>query len=526
MRRRLRHPQILVALSVGIVVGTIAVVGSLPLGAYEHVWPQPGAYYYGTLAGENGTAVLERAREIGAIGVVAITALTALSAVTSDAWEEPPTGLVTAISIPESILGVLGDELLESSWFVVPVVGAGALAFAAGTGSPTTLVGATAGALAIALSGLLLGAGLGLGVRAGLRRSPRLDAARYGIGMLGLFLTFLVLSLSRQIGDSLAATPLGWYGDLLVATAPDVASSPLRVGGALALLGVVFAGCLPLTVLAGRTLWFDETARTGEETKRDDEKGEPGDDGAQSMGRGVLGRSLDRFVGRPTAGVAQSTWRRMRRSPRAMVYVLLPIGLLWPVVIQLSWVFPELVPVLVVTYVAVAVGLGTTLNPIGNARVALPTILTTPGGRRSVLHGHAVAALVPGVPLVVTVALIAGVASGYSLAELTALVLVATLLTTGGVGISLGIGAWLPNLEGPTTSATLTPPELYAMISYLFAMSVLASPAMAGLGLVGFSSGQVVGTIFTVVVTGVFSAVAGWLGYRYARRSLEAYETT
>ncbi|MDJ1431356.1 hypothetical protein [Halostagnicola sp. A-GB9-2] len=526
MRRRLRHPQILVALSVGIVVGAIAVVGSLPLGAYEHVWPQPGAYHYGALAGENGPAVLGRAREIGAIGVVAITALTALSAVTSDAWEESPPELVTAISVPEAILGVLGDELLESSWFVAPVVGAGALAFAAGTGSPATLAGATVGATAIALSGLLLGASLGLGVRAVLRRSSRLYAARYTIGMLSLFFTFVVLSFSRQIGNRLAATPLGWYGDVLVATTPGVASSSLRVGGALTALAVVFAGCLPLTILAGRTLWFDEGQRAGSETKRDSEGSEVGDDGTESMGNGLLGRSIDRFAGRPTAGVTQAAWRRMRRAPRAMTYVLLPIGLLWPVVIQLSWVFPRAVPVLVVTYLAVAVGLGTTLNPIGNARVALPAILTTPDGRRSVLQGHALAALVPGVPLVVTVALVAGVTSGYSPIELLALILVAAALTTGGVGVSLGIGAWLPNLEGPATSATLTPPELYAMVAFLFVMSVLSAPAMVGLGVAEPVGSQAVAAVFVVVATGVCCVGAGWLGYRYARRSLEAYETT
>lgn len=495
----------------------IAVVGSLPLGMYESIWPQPGTYHYGTLAVENSSMVLERVREIGAVGVVAISALTALSTVTSDAWEEPPSDLVTAVSVPEAICGVLGDELLERGWFVVPVLGSGALAFTAGTGTPRTAIGAVVGGLAVALTGLFLGASVGLGVRAGLRRFPQLEAVRYVIGLLGLLLMFAVLSLSRQVGGGLAATPLGWYGDVLVATAPGISVSPLRIGGALALGTVVSVCSLSVAVVAGRSLWFNET-------KRSDDKTELDEGAIELMEVGRLGRSLDRFVGRPAAGVTHATWRRMRRSPRAMTYVLLPIGLLWPAVIQLSVVFPELVPVLVVTYVTVAVGLGTTLNPIGNARVALPMILTTVGGRRSVLRGHAFAALVPGFPLVVAVALVTGALGGYTLVEQTALVLVAALLVTGGIGVSLGIGAWLPNLDGPATSATLMPPELYAMVSYLFAMSLLSTPAMLGFGFGAIAGSKTAAMAAAVIVTGVCSGVSGWLGYRYARRSLEAAE--
>ncbi|AHG00764.1 hypothetical protein HALLA_06350 [Halostagnicola larsenii XH-48] len=516
VRRRLRHPQILVALSVGIIVGAIAVVGSLPLGIYEHIWPQPGAYHYGTLAGENGSMVLERARELGAIGVVAVGALTALSSVTSDAWEEPPPDLVTSLSVPEAICGVLGDELLERSWFVAPVLGSGALAFTVGTGTPRAAIGAVVGGLAVGLTGLFLGSSVGLGIRAGLRRFPRLEVVRYVIGLLGLLVLFAVLSLTRQVGSGLAATPFAWYGDVLVATAPGISASPLRVGGALALGTVVSVGSLSVAIVAGRSLWFNETKRNDEATELDEGSIEP-----TEVGR--LGRSLDRFVGRPTAGVAQATWRRMGRSPRAMTYVLLPIGLLWPAVIQLSVVFPELVPVLVVTYVTVAVGLGTTLNPIGNARVALPLILTTVGGRRSVLRGHAFAALVPGFPLVVIVALVTGVLGDYTPIELTGLVLISGFLVTGGIGVSLGVGAWLPNLEGPATTATLMPPELYAMVSYLFAMSLLSAPAMLGFGF-GELAGSTAAVTAAVVATGACSGGFGWLGYRYARRSLEAYE--
>ncbi|WP_255169101.1 hypothetical protein [Natrononativus amylolyticus] len=509
LRRRRKHPQLGLAVLLGATVGVLVIVGSLPLPLYAAFWPEPGAYHYGTVAGENAAAVAALTREIGAIGVVVVTVLAALGATTSDDWEEPPVELVTALSLPTAIAGVLVDELLENAWFVGPVAVAGAVAFAAGTGAPVTAVGALVGGLAVVLTGLLAGTAAGLGVRALIRRSPRLYAARYGVGIVVVFATFMGLALSRTAGGALAATPLGWYGDLILVTTPDGGADPVRALAALVGSAGIAALATATVLVAARSLWFAEAVL---------------DDGTVDADAGGLAGSLtvglEAVSGRQTAAVVRAVWRRIGRSPRAMIYVVLPFALVGPVTAEISSAQPAFVPPLVTLYVAAAVGMGTTLNPIGNERIALPVLLTTPGGRRAVLRGHALAALVPGVPLAVAVAVVTGVVGGYDGVSLVALVAVGAALTLASVGISLGVGAFLPTLEGPM-AASLTPPELSAMVAHLLAMVLLALPAFAGFWLVGSGSSLAPAG---VAATSIGAVAAGLVGYRYASAALERYE--
>lgn len=511
LRRRRDHPQLLAAVVLAATFGTLLVVGSLPLPVFEVIWPEPGAYHYGTLVGAESDRVLVLTREIAALGIVATVALGALGATTSDDWEEPPVEIVTAVPLPAAILGVLGDELLESSWFVAPAVAGGALAFTAGTGTVATFVGAATGGALMLATGLLAGTAIGVAIRASIRRSPRLYAARYGVSVVVLFVTFMGLAASRTAGTALAATPLGWYGDLLLVTTPDVGAVPAR--GALALLAslVLIPAAVGTVIVAGRSLWFAEAVL---------------DDGTVSRSsRGRVGKVVDRLleraVGRATAGAVRTVWRRMRRSPRAMVYVVLPLAFVGPVTAEVGTTAPGLLAPLVVFYAACAVGLGTTLNPLGNERVALPLVQTTPGGTDAVLRGHALAALLPGLPLVAAVAALVGLAAGYPSWALAGFVVTATLVTVAGSSLSLAAGTYLPNLEGPT-EATLSPPELYAMFGYLAAMSLLSAPLFVGYGAgLGLSP---LGTTATVAVTVLVGYGFGSRGHRYASNRLETFD--
>ncbi|MFP8957738.1 hypothetical protein ACLI4Y_13505 [Natrialbaceae archaeon A-CW3] len=511
LRHRRKHPQLVAAVLLGATFGTLLVVGSVPLPVVGSLWPEPGAYHYGTIAATESDLVLALTRELAAIVLVASAGLGALSATTSDDWEQPPVELVTAVSLPVAIAGVLVDELLESGWFVGPVVLGGVLAFTAGTGEPLSILGAAVGGGAILVTGLLTGTAVGIALRASIRRSPRLYAARYGISVVVLFVLFLGLSLSRTAGATLAATPLGWYGDLLLATTPALEAVPSRA--ALALTGtlVVLPLALGLAVVGARSLWFAE-AVLDDGTVDDAERG---------RFRRLLEAGLERQFGRETAGATRTVWHRMRRSPRAMVYVVLPLAFVGPVTVEVSSAAPSLLPALVSVYVASAVGLGTTLNPLGNERVALPLVQTTPGGEDAVLRGHALAALVPGLPIVLAVSILIGTAVGYPTWTLLAFGLAIAAVTVGGIGLSLALGAYLPNLEGPT-EASLAPPELYAMLAYLAAMVVLSSPLF-----VGFGTGVALVPVGAAVTAGVSALVAGSVGvggYRYARLRLGAFE--
>ncbi|MFC7214350.1 hypothetical protein ACFQO4_09710 [Saliphagus sp. GCM10025334] len=511
LRRRRRHPQLAAAVVLGATFATLLLVGTVPISIYESVWPEPGAYHYGTLVGTESDRVLERTRELAATGLVLTAGLGALGATTSDGWETPPTEAVTAVPLSSAITGVLGAALLEHGWFVAPATFGAALAFTAGTGSVVTLVGAAVGGVAILLTGLLAGTAAGVAIRAAIRRSPRLYSARYAVSVLLLFVTFVGLAVSRRAAGLLGSTPLGWYGDLALATTPGLEAVPVQAGAALLVAASVIPLALGTTLVSGRSLWFAETVL---------------DDGTVSDSRSdqrtrVVGRALEARFGRATAGATATVWRRMRRSPRAMLYVVLPLAFVGPVTADVSATAPALLAPLVVLYAASAVGLGTTLNPLGNERVALSLVRTTPGGPDAILRGHALAALVPGAPVVAATALLVGAAAGYPPLIVAGFAAAATLVTVGGTGLSLAVGAFLPNLEGPTP-ASLSPPELYAMLAYLAAMVVVASPLFVGFGM-GVAD-SLAGVAATVALCGVFGGVAGLGGYRYARRRLEAFE--
>lgn len=511
VRRRRAHPQLLLAALVSATAGTIAVVGWLPLPVYGDRWPVPGAYYYGTVVADEPATVRALVREFAATATVGAAALALVGALASDDWAEPPTEVVTAVSLPAAADGVLLEELLECSWFLAPLSVGGALAFAAGTGDPVTLVGALVGATAIALSGLLVGTAAGVAARAGLRRVPRLYAARLAIGSLLLFATFAALAVSRTAGSALAGTPLAWYGDLVLATAPGAGADPVRALAALALTGALALASLAIVRRIVRSLWLGEPI--SEDVTVDG-----------TIDRSRRNAALERLLGRPTVAVVRTTWRRLRRSPRAMLYVALPLGFVGPVAVEVAVRSPGLVPVLLTVSAAVAVGLGTTLNPLGNERDGLSTALAVPGGHRTLLRGHALGAVLPGAPTVGTVAVVSGAVVGYEPVALLALTLVGVVLAVAGVGVSLGVGAFFPKLERPV-DASLVPPALPAMGAFLATMVVLAAPVVASLEPGAFDGPPVHDPVVTLVATALVASVAGGLGYRYAVGALERYET-
>ncbi len=513
LRHRREHPQLGLAVGLGAAVGVLFVVGSLPVPYYDAFWPEPGAYWYGTRVAAEPETVVAVVREVSAVAVVVVLALSALTAISADDWERQPVELLTAVSVSTAAVGVLLDKLLENGWFVGPAALAGSVTFAIGTESPLAVVGALTGSLALLVTGLTAGTALGLGLRLAIASSSRLYSLRYGLGSVALFCIFMILVLSRTVSERLAATPLGLYGDLVLATTPAAGIEPGRALAALGVTGTITTGALLLVVFASRRLWFgdgvapstppasDAPTATAPHSRRD--------------------RLLEAALSRPTAAVVQTVWHRMRRSPRALLYVLFPLAIIGPATLEVGVRLPTLVPVLVALYSSAAVGMGTTLNPLGNERVALPLLRTTPAGPRSVLRGHAIAACVPG--LVAVSVLTLPVALLLSASPLTAvgLLIGALSLTIGGVGLSLGIGSFLPNLEGPQAT-TLSPPELYAMFCYLLGLGMAGSPIIVGIGLVGTPSPLVVAG--SVLGTTLLSLCAGWLGYRYALSTLERSE--
>ncbi len=504
IRHRREHPQLGLAVGLGAAVGVLFVVGSVPLPYYEILWPEPGAYWYGTQVGSEPTTVKVVTREISAVAIVVVLALGALTAVSADEWEHQPVELLTAVSTPTAVGGVLLDKLLENGWFVGPAAVAGSVAFAAGSGSPLAVVGTLIGSMGILLTGLTAGTALGLAVRAGLAPSSRLYRLRYGLGSLALFVVFTLLVVSRTLSGWLARTPLSWYGDLVLVTTSGVGTL-WRALAALGLTALLTTGALAVIVAASRRLWFGDRQGADRVSQRPTKTASP------------IDRLLEQVTDRSTAAVVRAVWLRMRRSPRALLYVVFPLAIVGPATLEIGFRMPTLVPVLVAIYTASAVGMGTTLNPVGNERVALPLLRTTPAGPQALLRGHALAACLVGLPFVLAFTVPLSLLLTGNLFTTLGLLVVAVSLTLGGVGLALGVGSLLPNLEGPQAT-TLTPPELYAMLVYLSGLGFVAMPAILGTGLTPTPSPLSV--TLSALLTGACSLIAGWLGYRYAHSTL------
>lgn len=509
LRHRRKHSQLFFALVLGVSMGVVLVVGRLPLPLYESFWTQPGAYHYGETLSTDPAATIAVAREVGAVAFLAAAVLSALSTALTDAWEEPPAELATAVPTRVAVAGVAIDELLENGWFFLPLSAAGVVAFVAGAADPLAGAGLVVGTAALLATGLLVGTSCGLGVRAAFRASPRLYAARFAIGPLVVFGVYLALFGSRLVGGALAASPLGWYGDLLLSTA--AAGNSTHALAALAASATVLGAAtisLPRLVEA---FWFADPAVDR-------------DDGADSASGSATraDATLDRLCTPPTAAVVRATWRRMRRSPRALFYVLLPAGIVLPVSAELATARPGLLPAIVATYVGAAAGMGTALNPLGNEVRSAATIGTTPGGLRATVRGHAMAALLPGWPIAAALAGGAALAIGLPVSVAIVLALAGAVVATIGVGIALGVGAFLPNLEG-TNPGTLAAPTIHATGLYLFAMGLVATPLLGGT-YAATTGGTAITAPLPALAGLVGTAAIGGLlalsGYRYAARAI------
>ncbi|SEW03829.1 hypothetical protein [Halobacterium jilantaiense] len=342
--------------------------------------------------------------------------------------------------------GKLASAAVKFAGFVVPPALGLALGLSLGLGTPVPVLGVVAAATVTVTSAAAVGYPAGFLLKGVVRRSNVLTRLKpvVGVGIFAAYFTVMFTgnftTVVEALRPALRAPPLGWLGDLSLATTPGVTPGAVGVAGALA-LGVAVTGVgVLLAVPAARYAWrTDRTVST------------EGDDGPTTAPDHAVDRLLGAVTRAPaTRGLASTALLRVYRSPLQLVFVSFPLLAAIPVGEQMlaSGTVPWYAPWLAVWYGAWAAGATLPLNPLGNQGSALPSLLTAPADGRHAVHGYVAATAVVAVPVTVAAAVLLAWLSG------------ATALATAGVGagavgavlaasvLAAGVGSVFPRFEG------------------------------------------------------------------------------
>ncbi|PSQ17648.1 hypothetical protein BRD00_06810 [Halobacteriales archaeon QS_8_69_26] len=515
-RKILAHPWLAFLQGFTVLFGAVVAVGQLPVAGFESLWSQPGGYVFGRRVAA-GEVAGPRGIVRGFAGVVFVLTLflTVLKETTEGAMDSHVDTMLLAAG-PRSVAvgGLLWNVLLMGLQFGVVVV-AGAVAFGAGSGSPAaTALFVLAGAAMVATA-VPAGFVIALLVRTAFRRVGVLREHRLVAGAPLVVGYFLLFARIRESIELLAATPVGWYADVGLL---GLGGDPVAAAAVLAASPVVAVAFGALSVPLAERVWYADPPA-------------PEDDGGASAT--VLagdGAALSVVAGRPARAVARTVWLRVRREPRALVFAAFPLALVASSGVEVVARRPAALPVVVAVYGAATVGMGPTLNPLGAAGVGLQAALTAQGGGRHLVHGYALAAVLPGAPLVAVAALVAGIATGGPPLTLLTVALLGAALSVAAALVSLGVGVAMPNLEGLRPSGSgIRPPKLWATTAFLLAMAVVGLPATVGVGWAGAvdaAGGPPATTVAAggIGLTLVLAALASGMAYRQAMAAIAGYE--
>ncbi|MFW5896425.1 MAG: hypothetical protein ACOCUA_03480, partial [archaeon] len=433
---------------------------------------------------------------------------------------------------------VTGFVLAEATRFLLVLAGPVVLVvggFALGAVAPILVVTAPlTGVLALA-SAVTAGFAVGLGIREAFLGYEPLAKYRTAIAVLAfaaymsVFLTGSADSVVALLFDPVRRSPLGWFGDLLALGTAGLAPSVTQAAGALVVaVTVVPLGLIAAVWLADRHWLADRSLGT--------------EDDDAAIGHGTeswFDRLLGGVTSRPTRAVALTAWRRSKRSPVRLVYVLYPLfgaASIVQDVLQKGFV-PGYVPPLMLVYVAWATGAAFTLNPLGEQGPTLPGTLTTGVTGRTFLRGHLLVGTLVGAPAVVLVVGGLGLVSPLSLPIVGLLIAGGIAVTTAGTALATGFGVVFPRFGSvsvvgnrkaiaPSKTAAATyslgllvtaglavpafvPPVTDSLATILRETTAIGSPTLVArsIGLVGLA---------------VAFALA-WGSYRFAARKVDEF---
>lgn len=433
-------------------------------------------------------------------------------------------GMLTTVSHRDLLGGLFYAEALLWGVPSMLLALAGGIAFAAGAGSPLAVpfVALTVGS--VLLTALVGGFGVALAVRNAGVRSRLLARLRtllfvlLGIAYVGVVFTGSFDAVLTPLYLALEPTPVGWFGDLLLfGTVAEAA--PLRGAGVvLASVAFLTVGAIALSRLAA-WLWYADTVHT------------ESDSAAASRSSGTR---LDAFLPRPIVGVVITDYKRARRSPLALSFLIYPLlVLIGPTMttIQTGTIVGSL-PLWVLFCGAWITGAVFSLNVLGNEGAVLPATLLGASPGRTLVGGHVIAAAIIGIPLTVLATSGLALAGPQSVRSAATLSGSALLLAAMAAPLATGIGAMLPRFEevtlGRSTKAIV--PSTLAFAVYSLCIGVFVFPTLAGHsallgGAVASWAGTSVGVVQFVgmALTALAAVPAGVLSVRYAVRAVEGY---
>jgi hypothetical protein len=398
-------------------------------------------------------------------------------------------GLLTTVSHREVLGGLLFAEALLWGVPVGLFVGLGTLVFAVGVGSliaaPVAFATVFITVSTAVTSGFILALLIrNLGVRSKLlTRLRTLLLALLGVVYFGVIFTQSFDTVLEPVYWVLAPTPVSWYGDLLLlGTIPGV--SVVRALGSVLASGVFLLGSGKALSRLAELLWYADGVTV--------------DHGTTATTSTTSPSRFDGVLSRPVSGVVLTDWKRARRAPITLSFVLYPLIILVnPIIttIQTGTVGSSL-PLLITFCGAWVTGALFTLNVLGNEGAVLPATLLGKDPGRSLVRGHIVASVLVGVPLTVVATVLLGITSPRSILSVITLTITALILAACAGPLATGIGTIFPRFEEVSVSRSTKAivPSLLAFTAYSISLVFIALPAL-------FSHSTIIG-----------HAIASWLG--------------
>lgn len=275
-------------------------------------------------------------------------------------------------------------------------------------------------------------------------------------------------------GTLLAWLPIGWFADVAVVGMPVVGST-IRAAGAVGASVVVFVAGGALIERVTTALWFadavspdgDDAGRpTGTPAGRDRDR-RPRD----ALEAAVRPLGVPAAFDAPTRRVAEWVLLRTRREPRRLTFLMLPVFFVGSALINVGFQSGSLQSLAAPLFVVVLpwlAGASFAMNPLGDEGAVLPVTLTAVSGRTYV-RGLMLPGVLVGLPLVLVVALGAGVVSPYSWLQVLGLGLLGVYLTVVAVATTPAVGMRLPRFSAIRIgqSRAVIPPRLTAVVLHL-----------------------------------------------------------
>ncbi len=418
-----------------------------------------GAYRFGPAILEAATELdvdlAQAARLLGGLFWLGATIVFAVRALGKVGTVAAPEGTFTSATVRDVAIGVMLAEFVFLLIWIVPPGIAFGLGLAISLGTPAVLVTIPLGLLAVTATSLFVGFPIGLAIRYLSTRFPFVVRHKMGI-IIVVFLAYFAFVISGlldrvivAVQEPLAATPAGWFGDLLLLGLPeaetDVLSAVAVSGGVLLLAPVSVA----VVAAIGARFWLSDPVLA-----------DTGDSGRETTETAPPIPRLDEFLarfGRARGALIAVLWRRAVRSPIKLLYASYPVLLLGVMLADIGQLqgIHWAVPAATIFAFSWAGGVLFTLNPLGDQGSVLPYTLLARPDAGTFLSAHVLAGLLPVLPVTLAIAVPLLWLSSLSTLAAVGLVLATPFVVAGAILAALGIGMAFPKFDAVSVTRSI-----------------------------------------------------------------------